>query len=48
MEEIKNINYIENTIRDSSMVLIYFSSNEKCNVCTTLKDKVNAIGKNTI
>ncbi|EKN43178.1 thioredoxin family protein [Clostridium botulinum] len=45
MEEIKNINYIENTIRDSSMVLIYFSSNEKCNVCTTLKDKVNAIGK---
>lgn len=22
-----------------------FSSNEKCNVCTTLKDKVNAIGK---
>ncbi|KGO14879.1 thioredoxin family protein [Clostridium botulinum] len=45
MEEIKNINYIENTIRDSSMVLIYFSSNEKCNVCTTLKDKVNVIGE---
>ncbi|EPS48913.1 hypothetical protein CFSAN002368_18921 [Clostridium botulinum A1 str. CFSAN002368] len=24
MEEIKNINYIENTIRANSMVLIYF------------------------
>ncbi len=24
MEEIKNINYIESTIRDNSMVLIYF------------------------
>lgn len=29
MEEIKNINYIENIIRNNSMVLIYFSSNEK-------------------
>ncbi|MCJ8171609.1 thioredoxin family protein [Clostridium botulinum] len=45
MEEIKNINYIENIIRDNSMVLIYFSSNEKCNVCATLKDKVNVIGE---
>ncbi|ABS41137.1 thioredoxin family protein [Clostridium botulinum] len=45
MEEIKNINYIENIIRNNSMVLIYFSSNEKCNVCATLKDKVNVIGE---
>ncbi|HDK7137489.1 TPA: thioredoxin family protein [Clostridium botulinum] len=45
MEEIKNINYIENTMKDNSMVLIYFSSNEKCNVCTILKEKINDIGK---
>ncbi|NFA14618.1 thioredoxin [Clostridium botulinum] len=45
MEEIKNINYIENTMKDNSMILIYFSSNEKCNVCTILKEKINAIGK---
>ncbi|MCR1933469.1 thioredoxin family protein [Clostridium tepidum] len=45
MEEIKNINYIENVIKDNSMVLMYFSSNEKCNVCTILKEKINTIGK---
>ncbi|EJP6471508.1 thioredoxin family protein [Clostridium botulinum] len=45
MEEINNIDYIENIIKDNSMVLIYFSSNEKCNVCTVLKDKINVIGE---
>ncbi len=45
MEEIKNINYIENTMKDNSMILIYFHQNEKCNVCTILKEKINAIGK---
>ncbi|AVQ44570.1 MULTISPECIES: thioredoxin family protein [Clostridium] len=45
MEEIKNIDYVENIIKHNSMVLIYFSSNEKCNVCTILKDKINVIGE---
>ncbi|NFM26192.1 thioredoxin, partial [Clostridium sporogenes] len=34
MEEINNIDYIENIIKDNSIVFIYFSSNETCNVCT--------------
>ncbi|MGO5094074.1 thioredoxin family protein [Clostridium sp. LCP25S3_F10] len=45
MEEINNIDYIENIIKDNSIVLIYFSSDEKCNVCTVLKDKINVIGE---
>ncbi|EPS51040.1 hypothetical protein CFSAN002367_05028 [Clostridium botulinum CFSAN002367] len=38
MEEIKNINYIENTIRDSSMVLIYF--HQMKNVMSVLPLKI--------
>ncbi|EJO5347572.1 thioredoxin family protein [Clostridium botulinum] len=45
MKEINNVDYIENTIRNNSMVLIYFSSNGKCSVCTMLKDKINALGE---
>ncbi|WP_251859953.1 thioredoxin family protein [Clostridium sp. Marseille-Q2269] len=45
MENINNMSYVQNIIRENSMVLIYFSSNDKCSVCTILKDKIITIAK---
>lgn len=39
MEEIKNINYIENTMKDNSMILIYFHQMKNVMSVLSLKRK---------
>lgn len=41
MKEIQEIQDLKNILQEKNMTLIYFSSNEKCSVCTMLKEKIN-------
>lgn len=44
MDELSEKEIIENTIKDSEMILIYFG-NKSCNVCNVIKPKIEELLK---